>query len=88
MITYNIGDFVCCDFCNSDGTDTKGGVLVGSSAICGKCCEQNGYYEENYKYKDEITEFFSMANTFRENVLDYRKRTTGTAEGKITIDKL
>ena len=85
MEVINIGNFVCCDFCNSDGEDSYGGVLIGSSAICGHCCEKNGYYEDDYEYSDEITEYFSMTDTFKENVLDYRKRTTGKSEGEIII---
>ena len=87
-MNIDLGDFVCCDFCNSDGEDSHGGVVVGSSAICGFCCEQNGYYKDDYEFKDEITEFFSLAHTFKENVLDYRKRTTGTTRGEIIIQRL
>ena len=85
METINIGDFVCCDFCNSDGEDSHGGVLVGSNAICGICCEKHGYNKPDYKYKDEVSEVFPKDKTFKENVLTYRLRTTGTTEGEITI---
>ena len=86
MEKINIGDFVCCDFCNSDGENSNGGVLIGSgTAVCGFCCEKSGYYDEDYKFKDDITEYFSKDNTFKENVLDYRKRTTGTTNGEIII---
>ena len=85
METIDIGDFVCCDFCNSNGEDSYGGVLIGSNAICGKCCEKHGYTKPDYKYKDEISEIFPKDKTFRENVLIYRLRTTGTIKGEITI---
>ena len=39
MEIINIGDDVYCDFCNSDGEDSYGGVLIGSNAVCGHCCE-------------------------------------------------
>jgi len=82
----DIGDFVCCDFCNSDGETTTGGVMIGSNAICGDCCEKNGYYKDDYEYKDEITEFFSKNNTFKDNVLIYRYKRTGTIKGEIVIE--
>ena len=88
MEIINIGDFVCCDFCNSDGEETYGGVLIGSNAICGNCCEKNDYYNPDFKFKDEITEFFSKDKTFKENVLNYRLRTTGTDEGEIIIKRM
>ena len=81
----NIGDFVCCDFCNSDGEHTYGGVLIGSNAVCGKCCEKNGYYKPDFEYKDEIKEFFPKDKTFKVNVLDYRMRAYGETDGKIII---
>ena len=85
METINIGDFVCCDFCNSDGEDSYGGVLVGSSAICGDCCEKHGYDKPDYKHKSEVSEVFPKDKTFKENVLTYRLRTTGKTEGEIII---
>jgi hypothetical protein len=88
-MNINIGDFVCCDFCNSNGEDSQGGVIIGSgTAVCGDCCEKNGYYKSDFQFKDEITEFFSKDKTFRENVLDFRLRTTGTIEGEIIIQKM
>ena len=81
----DIGDFVCCDFCNSDGEDSHGGVMVGSNAVCGICCEKNGYYKSDYKYKGEIGEFFPKDKTFKETVLEYLLRTTASKSGEITI---
>ena len=86
METINIGDFVCCDFCNSNGEDSKGGVMIGSHAVCGLCCEKHGYNKPDYIHKDEISEIFPKDKTFKENVLIYRLRTTGTIEGEITIN--
>ena len=86
MEKMNLGDFVCCDFCNY-GEDTYGGVLIGSNAVCGACSEQNGFYDDDYQYKDDIKEYFSMQNTFKENVLEFRKRTTGTTNAEIVITK-
>ena len=85
MEIINIGDDVYWDYCNSDGEDSYGGVLIGSNAVCGHCCEDNGYCDDDYKYKDEISEYFSKVNTFKENVLDFRKRTTGRTDGEIII---
>ena len=84
MEEINIGDAVYCDFCNKDGQYSYGGVMIGSHAVCGHCCEENGYNDKN---DDEITEFFSINNTFKENVLEYRKRTTGSMDGKIIIQR-
>ena len=81
----DIGDFVCCDFCNA-GENSLGGVIIGSNAICGDCCEKNGYYKPDYEFKDEISEFLSVFKTFKNNVLEYRKKTTGTTSGEIIIE--
>ena len=82
--TTNYGEVVACDFCN-EGEESTGGVLIGSYAICGDCSEKNGYYNETYKYKDEITEHFNINQTFRENVLEYRERSYGTRDAIQTI---
>ena len=49
-----MGDVVCCDFCNL-GEDTMGGVMIGSNAVCGACCCENGYYLNNV---DAVDYFF------------------------------
>ena len=77
----NIGELVVCDFCNADGKESKGGVLVGSYAICGKCTDKHGYLKDDYEYKDEIAEVFDKDKTFQENVLAYREKTYGTRDG-------
>ena len=64
-----MGDVVCCDFCNL-GEDTMGGVMIGSNAVCGNCCEKNGYYLDR---ADDVDYFFDRNKTFKENVLKYRK---------------
>jgi len=42
-VISNIGDLVVCDFCNGDGTESLGGVLIGSHAVCGNCCVRDKY---------------------------------------------
>ena len=83
--TQNMGDLVICDFCNSDGKESTGGVIIGSNAVCGKCCEKNNYYDAEYENADEIDLVFSQDKTFQENVLEYRKQHTGTSDGIIKI---
>ena len=81
----NVGELVVCDFCNKDGKLSKGGVMIGSNEVCGDCSAKNGYYDDDYKYADEIDEFFDKNKTFHENVCDFRKKTTGTSDGLIKI---
>jgi len=83
--TQNMGDLVICDFCNSDGKESTGGVIIGSSAVCGKCCEKNNYYDAEYENAHEIDLVFSQDKTFQENVLKYRKQHSGTSDGIIQI---
>ena len=73
----NYGDIVICDSCGSDH-ETYGGVLsIGGNATCGTCCEDRDYYnEENKKY---VAEYFDKNKTFKQNVLDYRRRVYGTS---------
>ena len=85
MHSSNVGELVVCDFCNKDGKLSKGGVVIGSNAVCGDCSDKNGYYDDDYKYADEIEEFFDKNKTFQENVCDFRKRKTGTSDGVIKI---
>ena len=44
-----IGDTVVCDYCNDDYTDSdeKGGVLIGSYAVCPKCAEKHKEHHQN-----------------------------------------
>ena len=79
--SQNLGDLVICDFCNGDGKDSVGGVVIGSYAICGDCSEKNIYYDSEYKNADEIDIIFSQDKTFQENVLEYRKQQTGSSDG-------
>jgi len=81
----NIGEVVVCDFCNADGKDSKGGVLIGSNAICGTCSNKNGYYKPDYEYKDEIKRFFDKRKLFQTNVLEYRKEAYGSSDGMVQI---
>jgi len=76
----NYGDAVACDFCNGNGDACYGGVIIGSSAVCGECCEKYGYYNEDYEYRDEIDHVFDRTKTFRENVLTWRKAKYGSED--------
>ena len=82
----NIGDLVVCDFCNADGKYSKGGVMVGSYAVCGDCSEKNNYYDKNYENADEISEMFDRNKTFQENVLKYLNISYGTTDGIISFE--
>ena len=80
--------FVACDFCN-EGEDTLGGVLIGSTAVCGNCSEKNeftckGVPNQAYEYKNEISKYFDNGKTFQENVEEYRLEQYGTRDA-ITI---
>ena len=90
----NGGDVVICDFCNS-GEETMGGVLIGSSAVCGDCTVKYGYDKEDYKYDTDpeeyrddlgITEVFDKERSFKDNVLEYRLKAYGTSDA-ITVIK-
>ena len=76
----NLGDTVICDFCNADGSISKGEVMIGSNAVCGDCCDKYNYYNDK-----EVDEVFDREKTFQENVCDYRKKTTGTSDGIMQI---
>ena len=43
----NVGELVVCDFCNKGGKLSKGGVVIGSNAVCGDCSDKNGYYDDD-----------------------------------------
>ena len=75
----NYGEVVACDFCNC-GEETYGGVLIGSYAICGDCCDKNHYDKPNYEYSNEVDVIFDKDKTFRDNVLNYRYKTTGSKD--------
>ena len=75
----NYGEVVACDFCNY-GEETYGGVLIGSYAICGDCCDKNHYDKPNYEYSNEVDVIFDKDKTFRDNVLNYRYKTTGSKD--------
>lgn len=76
---------VACDFCNCDGTSCKGGVLIGTYAVCGCCAEENGYYDEDYENAHEIDRIFDQEKTFEENVHELRKEWYGSDELFINI---
>ena len=80
--SINIGEEVCCDGCNGPyGENENGGVIIGHSAYCGECSDKYGYDKPDYEYAHEISEFMDKNKTFKQNVLDYRKRTTGSTDG-------
>jgi hypothetical protein len=83
----NHGLVVICDFCN-EGEDTMGGVLIGTYAVCGDCCEKQGYRKPDYRYADEIDEMWDIEKSFYDNVLDYREKTYGTKDLIIHITSL
>ena len=85
VYSQNLGDLVICDFCNADGKDSVGGVMIGSYAICGDCSEKNNYYDKESKDADEIDLVFSKDKTFQENVLLYRKHQTGSSDGIMSL---
>jgi|TARA_R100001244_G_scaffold130725_1_gene103140 hypothetical protein len=73
----NYGEVVACDFCNF-GEETYGGVMIGSYAVCGKCCDDRGYYKD--ENSSDVDEVFDTSKTFRDNVLEYREKTYGTRD--------
>lgn len=82
----NCGDVVCCDGCNGPyGDNMMGGVIIGSSAYCGECCDKYNYTSPNYKYANEIDEILDGKSTFKKNVLKYRKRMNGSSDGIMRI---
>ena len=82
----NSGDTVCCDGCNGPyGDNINGGVIIGRSAYCGECADKYHYYSSNYEHKHEIDEFMDLNKSFKDNVLEYRKRKTGSSDGIMRI---
>ena len=82
----NSGDTVCCDGCNGPyGDNVNGGVIIGHSAYCGECADKYHYCSSDYEHKHEINEFMDLNKSFKDNVLEYRKRTTGSSDGIMRI---
>ena len=82
----NSGDVVCCDGCNGPyGDNINGGVIIGHSAYCGECADKYHYYSSDYEHKHEINEYMDLNKSFKDNVLEYRKRTTGSSDGIMRI---
>ena len=82
----NSGDTVCCDGCNGPyGDNVNGGVIIGHSAYCGECADKYHYYSSDYEHKHEIDEFMDLNKSFKDNVLEYRKRMTGSSDGIMRI---
>ena len=82
----NSGDTVCCDGCNGPyGDNINGGVIIGHSAYCGECADKYHYYSSDYEHKHEIDEVMDLNKSFKDNVLEYRKRTTGSSDGIMRI---
>ena len=77
----NYGEVVVCDGCNGPyGGKPNGGVLLGSSAMCGECCDKYGYDKPDYQYADEVDEIWDKEKTFKDNVLEYRERVYGSRD--------
>jgi hypothetical protein len=86
MEEFNYGQVVVCDGCNGPhGKNLMGGVLVGSHAMCGECCDRYGYDKPDHEYADEIDEIWSKDKTFHDNVLDYRQRVSGSKDMIVRI---
>ena len=82
----NSGDTVCCDGCNGPyGDNVNGGVIIGRSAYCGECADKYHYYSSDYEHKHEIDEVMDLNKSFKDNVLEYRKRMTGSSDGIMRI---
>lgn len=66
----DIGDTVICDFCNDDYTesDKKGGVIVGSYAICPKCEKPHMLKDADYVCRHD--------ETFKDFVVRTREHST------------
>tara|TARA_R110002072_G_scaffold209127_2_gene366673 strand:+ start:142 stop:429 length:288 start_codon:yes stop_codon:yes gene_type:complete len=70
------GDMVCCDYCNGPyGDNENGGIIIGGSAICQECSDKYGYEAKN---SNEIEFVMDKEKSFTENVLEYRKKMTGS----------
>ena len=77
----NFGDDVCCDGCNGPyGDNMNGGVIIGRSAYCGECADKYDYY-----LAKDIDEVMDLNESFKDNVLEYRKRMTGSSDGIMRI---
>ena len=85
VYSQNAGQVVVCDGCNDDGELSKGGVLIGSSAFCGKCTTRYRYDQPDYKYANEINKIFNKKKTFKQNVLDHRKKEHGSSNLVMTF---
>ena len=85
IYSNNAGEVVVCDGCNDDGKLSKGGVLIGSSAFCGKCTSRNKWDQPDYEYANEVTKIFNKEKTFHQNVLDYRLKTYGSSDLTVQI---
>ena len=82
----NSRDTVCCDGCNGPyGDNVNGGVIIGHSAYCGECADKYHYYSSDYEHKHEIDEVMDLNKSFKDNVLEYRKRMTGSSDGIMRI---
>ena len=103
--TDNYGGIVVCDFCNADGDilddegefANKGGMIMGSHAICGRCCKKNNYVLTDgslnlEKFKDEPVDnivVFDQEMGFGVNVREWRLKvydTTDAISQFITFD--
>ena len=83
----NAGEEVCCDGCNGpypeNGDKINGGVIIGGSAYCQSCIDKYGYNDDDKSnfFPDIQIQAMDENKTFKQNVLDYRKKMTGTTDG-------
>lgn len=70
------GEEVACDSCNF-GEDTLGGCIVGGSAYCGDCTKD--------MTPGPDVEMLNPQQTFRANVLEYRRRVNGHRRALIMV---
>lgn len=76
----NAGPVVCCDMCNCPGEDCYGGVILGSTAVCGCCCERY-----NSHTSPDADVLLNPTRTFKENILAYREQQYGSSDCVITL---
>jgi hypothetical protein len=92
----NHGKIVICDFCNADGdavdgegnSTNMGGMLMGSHAVCGRCCEKNEYILSDgtlnmAHFEGEPVDNIRILDankSFGDNVRAWRKEVHGTED--------
>ena len=82
----NLGEVVICDSCGKDYTilEDKGGIIFGSYAYCPACSPQMISNAKKYKEENYLT-IMDKEKSFKQNVLDYRVKMSGSADATRTI---